>query len=69
MQSPCMRALLLSGLLSQAGQGQVLFLSPGQLAPADYLLNHSPPLIGPRPAKPAAPIAIMPTPNITTAAL
>ena len=35
MQSPRIkRALLLSGLFSEAGQGQVLFLGPGQFAPA-----------------------------------
>ena len=63
MQSPQSLALLRPGLFSQAGQGQVLFLSPGQLPLADNYLNHSPPLIEPRPAKPATPIAIIPTPT------
>ena len=41
MQSPRSRALFLTAIFSQAGQGQVLFLGPGQLALTnDDLLTH-----------------------------
>jgi hypothetical protein len=38
--TPQSRALFLTALFSQAGQGQVLFLGPGQLALANDDLNR-----------------------------